>query len=468
MRVSIRISVIFLLISLCFAVSSSASVFDEETCKITQEKVCVDYKERIIEGLPTSQCWKYEQKSICSSKEKNHCELFEANRGCNEITGKCLEETPLGSCKHFEKKFVCGAKFNEDAEVKHVGTDYNILKDEKDLSACTDKEKSELCEFAEEVCVEGAETRSINGKDIHKDCWKWEKKYICRKAGLGSYIDECNELKNNPDCKETARECLYHNIKNKECEHWEVKYQCNQESIIKKECNKQNFCIGDICKSKQRSQHNDFGNSISYLNILAGMKSTELEGCKCPGGKTSCSPNEIDTRQCKFFTGNSGTCRNHLFGGLNCCKVKGLFSKAFNGCKQDEKDLRTKRAVSLCHFIGDWKKKILKKNVKKYESYCCFKSKLAKIIQVQGRSQLGIDFGDKKNPNCRALTLDELKRIDFTKIDFSELFRDFEEKSKASIEAKKSDMKDKTWNFKGNPRQELINKKIQDFYGGKK
>ena len=458
-----RAQIIFILI-FTHIFASTAFAFDEEQCKVIQEKVCVDFSERVIDGLPTSQCWKYQERFICSSKEQNHCELFEANRGCHEITGKCLEETPLGSCKEFEKKFTCSTKYDENAEVKHVGTDFNIIKDEKDLSACSEKEKSDLCEVAEEVCIEGAETRNINGKDIHKECWKWEKKYICRKQGLESYIDECNELKNDSDCKEISKECLYTNTKNKECEHWEVKYQCSQDHIIKRECHKQNFCIGDICQSKQRSQHNDFGGSINYLNILAGMKSTELEGCKCPNGKATCSPNEIDTRQCKFFTGNSGTCRNH-HGQLNCCRVKGIIAKGLGACKQDEKDLQQKRNAGLCHHVGSWRKKKWGVFNKKYESYCCFKSKMARIIQIEGRKQLAISLGNKENPDCRALTLDELKSIDFTKINFGELFRDFEEKAKSGVDARKAGMKQGISNFKSNPGQELINKKIQDFYG---
>lgn len=46
---------------------------------------------------------------------------------------------------------------------------------------------------------------------------------------------------------------------------------------------------------------------------------------------------------------------------------------------------------------------------------------LEKTIQVQGRKQLGLNFGSGGNPNCRGLTLDELARIDWSLIDFSEL-----------------------------------------------
>ena len=442
MRVSIILFFLFI-----FSISFNALAFDEESCKTIQEKSCVEYSEKIIDGLATSQCWKYKQKSTCASKEQNHCQIFEENRGCNELSGKCLKSTPLGSCEHFEKKFACGSKFDENAEVKHAGTDFNILKDEKDLSACTENEKNKYCDIAEETCVEGAETRNINGKDIHKDCWKWEKKYICR---LGSFVDECVDLKER--CKEVSKECIHTDEKTGECEHFEVKYQCSENKTKTKDCIATKFCIGDVCQSKQRAQHNDFGASISYLNVLAGMKSTELEGCKCPEGRTTCSPNEIDTRQCKFFTGNSGTCRNH-HGQFNCCRVKGVIAKGLNTCKQDEKDLQQKRKAGLCHHVGPgWRKKKLGTFNKKYESYCCFKSKMARIIQEQGRAQLGISWGTNKTPDCRALTLGELKRIDFTKIDFSELFNDLEHKAKSSIDSKKHEMKD------------VVSKKINSFY----
>jgi hypothetical protein len=56
--------------------------------------------------------------------------------------------------------------------------------------------------------------------------------------------------------------------------------------------------------------------------------------------------------------------------------------------------------------------------------YCCFGSLLNKVIQVEGRKQLGINFGSGKNTDCRGLTLAEIMRLDFDKMDFSEFFID--------------------------------------------
>ena len=93
---------------------------------------------------------------------------------------------------------------------------------------------------------------------------------------------------------------------------------------------------------------------------------------------------------------------------------------------------------------------------------------MARIIQVEGRKQLGIAWGDKKNPDCRALTLEEIQRIDFSKIDFSELFNELRSKAESVANSKKEEIKTKAQNYRSTPNEmsELINKKIRKFYEG--
>ena len=102
------------------------------------------------------------------------------------------------------------------------------------------------------------------------------------------------------------------------------------------------------------------------------------------------------------------------------------------GCKPEEKQLAQMRQQSLCRQVGNTycAERILGKCVKKKTSFCCFGTKFARIIQEQGRQQLGIGWGDAKCPDCRALTIDELTRIDLSKIDFREVFADIMNKYK--------------------------------------
>lgn len=435
-----------------------ALAFEEEKCQVIVEKTCVDFHEVTIDGFAVSKCWKYEQKFKCISKEENHCNTFEDNRGCNELAVECKEQTDFGLCKHYEKKFVCGAIIEEKPEVKLVETEFKTLKDEKDLSGCNAEEVNKYCEIAEENCVEGAETRNINGKDVHKSCWKWDRKYVCRSD---TYVDECKGLKNN--CKEVSRDCIHQ--ESDRCEHYEVKYQCSEKETKKVDCISTQFCLGGVCETKIRRKHSDFGQAISQLSVLANLKSTELEGCKCPDGKNECSFTEIDPKSCKFFKGQSSQCRNHT-GSFNCCSDKGLLRPIF-GCDQQEKDLSERRKLRLCHHVGTWKGKKLE-FYKKWQSHCCFKSKISKIIQVEGRKQLGIGWGDQKNPDCRGLTLEEIQRIDFSIIDFSEVFDEVKSKAQSVSHSKQDQILQKTKDFKSNNQMsaELMNKKIKDFYSG--
>ena len=53
------------------------------------------------------------------------------------------------------------------------------------------------------------------------------------------------------------------------------------------------------------------------------------------------------------------------------------------------------------------------------QSYCCFDNTLAAIVQMQGRDQLRLSYGSAEAPDCRGLRIEELQRIDFGQLDFS-------------------------------------------------
>ncbi|MDE2441758.1 MAG: conjugal transfer protein TraN, partial [Betaproteobacteria bacterium] len=53
-------------------------------------------------------------------------------------------------------------------------------------------------------------------------------------------------------------------------------------------------------------------------------------------------------------------------------------------------------------------------------------SKLGRIIQEQGRQQLGIGWGTPKAPQCQGLTPDQFAALDMSKFDFSEVINDLQ------------------------------------------
>lgn len=78
-----------------------------------------------------------------------------------------------------------------------------------------------------------------------------------------------------------------------------------------------------------------------------------------------------------------------------------------------------------CHYVGsycaeEWNLGVTKICVQKKKTYCCFNGLLGRVIQEQGRPQLGIGWGSAEGPECRGFTPDEFQKLDFSKIDLGE------------------------------------------------
>lgn len=92
--------------------------------------------------------------------------------------------------------------------------------------------------------------------------------------------------------------------------------------------------------------------------------------------------------------------------------------QAMQECKPGEEITMCKVGKKSCVFTGHTcTTKIFGQCLQKKETHCCFDSVLARIIQEQGRAQLGIPWG---KGNCRGFTIEEFAQIDFSRIDFTE------------------------------------------------
>lgn len=129
--------------------------------------------------------------------------------------------------------------------------------------------------------------------------------------------------------------------------------------------------------------------------------------------------------QIHIFNGQDNRCRNKdIFFGLTgggCCDKDKVFMGLVQ-CKENERLLAKKQKAELCHYTGNYCSKKLKLGLIKIciqwsNSYCCFSSKLARVIHEQGRSQVGLAWGGGDSPNCRGFTPDEFQKLDFSKID---------------------------------------------------
>lgn len=133
-----------------------------------------------------------------------------------------------------------------------------------------------------------------------------------------------------------------------------------------------------------------------------------------------------------IFNGAIGECRQKPADFLNCCTQKGWGKDLHMAdCHEHEKQLNKaieeKRAIAVGHYCKERYSKALGHGCKeKRQTYCVFSSKLARLIQEKGRVlQLKVSMGkNPEKPNCRGLRPDELQKIDFSKIDFYEIYAD--------------------------------------------
>jgi len=127
---------------------------------------------------------------------------------------------------------------------------------------------------------------------------------------------------------------------------------------------------------------------------------------------------------------------------FNCCDTDpGSFLFIQNTCGSGDAETVQAAGKGMCHYVGDYcrQKWPLIGCVQRANTYCCFNSKLGRIIHEQGRAQLqqfgtGGDWGGAENPNCRGFTPEEFQMLDFSRIDLSEYFGDIQTKSASGVQ----------------------------------
>jgi conjugal transfer mating pair stabilization protein TraN len=137
-------------------------------------------------------------------------------------------------------------------------------------------------------------------------------------------------------------------------------------------------------------------------------------------------------KQFNLFAGRSGSCSKKALEYTNCCSVypKGWGRQLGAKCTPGEKELSEKRQNNLCVYVGKKNHKKAGVTVFVKQHYCCFSNILDKIIQVEGRKQLGRGFGSASSPDCSGFSLEDIKGIDFNEVDFSEFIEQLQRKFK--------------------------------------
>ena len=174
-------------------------------------------------------------------------------------------------------------------------------------------------------------------------------------------------------------------------------------------CGSVRYCVGAGCETVSPEANTGFVNAATRLNMAVEL-----------GGE------EFDRDDMRFFKGNKRRCHIYFGGLANCCKNSGLLVGLAN-CSAREKELAKERNAGNTHYLGRYcsRKTFFGLCIRRSRAWCVFGSKLGRILQQQGRAQLGIGWG-----SCRGLTVAEVESIDFASLDLSEFTEDLMDASK--------------------------------------
>lgn len=313
----------------------------------------------------------------------------------------------IRSCwTHHDNAHDCDSHYTEE---KEVGSPPAVIKD-KWLVLDSQSEKlarSPNCTFIKSTKFESG-VKIIDGVEVNRDGWKKIDIYMCRQDPV-----KCPFL-SSFHCQQISKKCKQKS--GKQCAVWELTFKCltdkNSRIRLKGEGV---FGTDEQLWETSYKPNTSFSEATTKLKIFDEMKK-EFE-----------NSTDADISRLQLFGGKKSQCSKSIASDLmyDCCfAYKGLTNDLkLSKCTSDEIALAEKREKGLCYYIGSYKKKMLNLwTSRKEHVYCCFPTKLARVLQQEGRRQLGIKWGTPKKPLCRGLTQAEIQRLDLSKLDLSEAY----------------------------------------------
>lgn len=266
------------------------------------------------------------------------------------------------------------------------------------------------CELVKSTCVEGPATRNINGLDVYRDCWRYTDTYDCR--GILALDSDCSILRTK-GCGQVGSISCVQTASDGSCDIYASSYQCTTapttEELVM--CGGNTFCTGGTCADTTYTANTAFTQSYGGLAALE-------EAAK-----------DLNADSFMIFIGKALRCEKELFGLQDCCDMDGILNGILS-CSAEEELLARERRDGRTIKIGTYCSDSVSVGigsicVEETTTFCDFNSMLGRIVQEQGKPQLGLGFGTAKKPNCSGFTPEQFASLSFDAIDFSEFTNQF-------------------------------------------
>lgn len=295
--------------------------------------------------------------------------------------------------------------------------------------------KSASCEVESEYFTNGCDANENDSSCRIKNEWKDGTQTIRDFQSTGNQPSPSTRTINNNGCSADVTR-----------DYWEVEreYECDDpDSPLEMVCSPHQ-CFDDGGEGKEdipdpndpmaedNGDKDEFGKCLDELRFFPG----ESKRCRTSGVQTSyqnCCRNDLG--RLDDTTGKSG--------GQNQVEYREEHSSVEfwkNQCDPEDQETALLDDSGYCMYVGEtcrekWK---FVGCVQEQKIYCCFNSKLSRIIHQQGRPQLKTfdGYGSPSARNCRGFTPEEFQSLDFSKIDMSEYYGAMVHRSQSQMEQK--------------------------------
>lgn len=256
-------------------------------------------------------------------------------------------------------------------------------------------------------------TKTVQNTPVFRDAWKRRLVFSC----APSEESKCARLRSigailiKKQCLKTSDEG--------ECLKWKKTFDLGKRAAFEKtsltlEKEALNYLEGFEASYEKNTE---FGQAISTLASFSDMEAFDQ--------------GSFDPSLVSIFSGDQKKCRRglnskHIF---DCCYSEELDGRGIwiglrgGECSEEERDLFLAAKEGKCKKVGTISELLQTKHV-----YCCFPTKLSRIVQEEGRKQLGLSFGIAEKPQCQGFSIEQLGQIDFEKIDFTEFVEELQDK----------------------------------------
>lgn len=348
-------------------------------------------------------CWDFSQSYRCASSTLvDDCQELEA-RGCSQTGSKCIEETNA-ACTLYEQTYRCVASPARTSSQTQCGTQTYCV-----AGNCTDTSHTADSDFGRTVAVMEAQRQAsvysdANALDLFRgvssecskklggmgNCCKknsgGQSNNVLAQAAVQNVASNAGGYLLNKTANAVGSTYMYDSLFQSDAPDWALK---GFESI---------FGAGGGAAGGWAPSLNFMGLGVTF-------------GGAAPAGSTVLSGLSSQTMTVYF---NPAT----FYLAIAMMVIQELLS-----CEDQDQVLAMKRGANLCTFVGSYcSSKLLGSCMATKESYCCFNSRLARIVNEQGRAQIGRTWGSAQSPDCRGFAIEEIERLDFSKMDLSEFY----------------------------------------------